>query len=182
MPDIDVDFMDVKRDYMVQYLREKYGNNRVANIVTFQTIGAKQAIRDIGRIYNYSNNQLDQLSKRLTNKDFGLRDSYKKLPDFRKLVDSDKYYLEIVSLASKIEGLPRQSGLHAAGVVIDDKPLTDTIPVTIIMASGARSRARRSILTPQQICANPSFSAITAIWMCLSSPRALPVLSGETKS
>ena len=170
MPDIDVDFMDVKRDYMVQYLREKYGNNRVANIVTFQTIGAKQAIRDIGRVYNYSNNQLDQLSKRLTNKDFGLRDSYKKLPDFRKLVDSDKYYLEIVSLASKIEGLPRQSGLHAAGVVIDDKPLTDTIPVTIINGDNYISQYEMEYLEEQGLLKMDflSLSNLTIIYNCVN--------------
>ena len=133
MPDIDVDFMDTKRDLMVQYMREKYGTNRVCNIVTFQTIGAKQSLRDVGRIYNFPSHHIDLLSKRLTNKDYGLRDSYRKLPDFKSLVDSDPYYLEIVSLASKIEGLPRQSGLHAAGVVLDEKPLEKSIPVSILM-------------------------------------------------
>ena len=133
MPDIDVDFMDTRRDDMVQYMRDKYGANRVCNIVTFQTIGAKQSLRDVGRIYNFPSHHIDLLSKRLTNKDYGLRDSYRKLPDFKSLVDSDPYYLEIVSLASKIEGLPRQSGLHAAGVVLDDKPLEKSIPVSILM-------------------------------------------------
>ena len=132
MPDIDIDFMDNKRDEMVQYMREKYGNNRVASIVTFQTIGAKQSLRDVGRIYNYPSHHIDLLSKKLTNKDYDLRESYKKLPDFKSLIDSDSYFLEIVSLASKIEGLPRQSGVHAAGIVLNDKPLEESIPVTIL--------------------------------------------------
>ena len=130
MPDIDVDFMDNKRDEMIQYLRDKYGSDHVGIIVTFQTIGAKQSLRDVGRIFDYSPRHIDFLSKKLTNKDYGLRESYKKLPEFRALVDSDKYYLEIVALASKIEGLPRQSGLHASGVILNDKPLEDCIPVS----------------------------------------------------
>ena len=130
MPDIDVDFMDNKRDEMIQYLRDKYGSNRVGVIATFQTIGARQSLRDVGRIFNYSTRHIDFLSKKLTNKEYGLRESYKKLPEFRALVDSDKYYLEIVALASKLEGLPRQSGLHASGVILNDKPLEDCIPVS----------------------------------------------------
>ncbi len=130
MPDIDVDFMDNKRDDMIQYLRDKYGSDHVGIIVTFQTIGAKQSLRDVGRIFDYSPRHIDFLSKKLTNKDYGLRESYKKLPEFRALVDSDKYYLEIVALASKIAGLPRQSGLHASGVILNDKPLEDCIPVS----------------------------------------------------
>ena len=130
MPDIDVDFMDNKRDEMIQYLRDKYGSNRVGIIATFQTIGAKQSLRDVGRIFEYSPKMIDQLSKRLTIKDLTLRESYKKIPEFRQLVDSDKYFLEIVALASKLEGLPRQTGLHASGVILNDQPLEDCIPVS----------------------------------------------------
>ena len=129
MPDIDVDIMDIRREQVVQYMRDRYGSEKVATIITFQTIGAKQSLRDIGRIYDYPSHHIDLLSKRITEKDCTLREAYKKLPDFRSLVDSDKYFLEIVSLASKIEGLPRQSGQHASGVILDDKQLEDSIPV-----------------------------------------------------
>ena len=129
MPDIDVDFMDIKRDQVVDYMREKYGNEHVANIVTFQTIQAKQSLRDIGRVYGYSNNDIDLLSKRITNPKYSLREAYKKLPEFKKLVDSDNYYLEIVSLASKIEGLIRQSGLHAAGIILNNQSLEEALPI-----------------------------------------------------
>ena len=129
MPDIDVDFMDVKRDDVVQYMRDKYGNERVANIVTFQTIQAKQSLRDIGRVYNFPTNHIDLLSKRITKPNISLREAYKTLPEFKSLVDSDQYFLQIVSLASKIEGLIRQSSLHAAGVILNDSPLENALPV-----------------------------------------------------
>ena len=129
MPDIDVDFMDIKRDQVVEYMREKYGNQRVANIATFQTIQAKQSLRDIGRVYNFPNNHIDLLSKRITNPKLSLREAYKKLPAFKELVDSDEYFLTIVSLASKIEGLIRQSGLHAAGIILNNDALEEALPV-----------------------------------------------------
>ena len=129
MPDIDVDFMDIRREDVVRYIQDKYGVDKVANITTFQTIQAKQALRDIGRIYNIPNHHIDMLSKSITDK-MTLREAYKKLPTFRNLVDSDKYFLEIVSLASKIEFLPRQAGIHAAGIVLNNKPLEEVVPVT----------------------------------------------------
>ena len=129
MPDIDVDFMDIGRDEVVQYMREKYGNERVANIVTFQTIQAKQSLRDIGRVYGFPTNHIDLLSKRITKQNISLRDAYKTLPEFKSLVDSDPYFLQIVSLASKIEGLIRQSGLHAAGIILNNSPLENALPV-----------------------------------------------------
>ncbi len=131
MPDIDVDFMDIGREKVIDYMREKYGADHVANIVTFQTIQAKQALRDIGRIYDIPTRHIDLLSKSITDKEATLRSAYKTLPTFKSLVDSDPYFLEIVSLASKIEGLPRQAGLHAAGIVLNEKKLDDALPVTI---------------------------------------------------
>ena len=129
MPDIDIDFMDTRRDEMVEYMRHKYGKSRVSNIVTFQTIGAKQSLRDIGRIYEYHGWLIDNLSKAITNPKLSLRECYKTLPAFKELVDSDNYYLEIVTLASKIEGIPRQSGLHAAGIVLNNDPIEEAMPV-----------------------------------------------------
>lgn len=130
MPDIDVDFMNSRREEVIQYMRDKYGNERVSNIATFATIQAKQSLRDIGRVYNFATTQIDFLSKRITG-DVTLRQAYKTLPEFRKLVDSDKYYLKIVSLASKIEGLVRQSGMHAAGIILNSSPLENALPVTV---------------------------------------------------
>ena len=121
--------MDIRRDEVVQYMREKYGNERVANIATFQTIQAKQSLRDIGRVYGFPTNHIDLLSKRISKSNITLRDAYKTLPEFKQLVDSDAYFLQIVSLASKIEGLIRQSGLHAAGIILNNSPLENALPI-----------------------------------------------------
>ncbi|MBE6126510.1 MAG: DNA polymerase III subunit alpha [Erysipelotrichaceae bacterium] len=130
MPDIDVDFCDVRRDEVVHYLQEKYGHDRVAHIVTMQTLGAKASIRDIGRVYGYEPRHIDMLAKAIGKNTLTLRQNYRQNPAFRSLVDSDSFYLEIVTLASKIEGLPRQAGLHAAGIVLSEEPLSHIIPVT----------------------------------------------------
>ncbi len=148
MPDIDVDFMDTSREEMVEYMREKYGSSHVGNIATFQTIQAKQALRDIGRIYDIPTRHIDLLSKSITDK-VTLREAYKTLPAFRTLVDSDKYFLEIVSLASKIEGLPRQQGLHAAGIILNNKPLEDVLPVVIDYEGHYTSQYEKDYLEAQ---------------------------------
>ena len=133
MPDIDVDFSDIKRELVVEYIKQKYGRDHVSNIMAVQTIGAKQSLRDIGRIYNYPQRDIDLLAKLIPthhSQDITLRETYKTVPQFKNLLDKDKYYLEIVSLASKIEGFPRQRGMHAAGIVINAEPLNEVIPVT----------------------------------------------------
>ena len=169
MPDIDVDIMDIRREQVVQYMRDRYGSEKVATIITFQTIGAKQSLRDIGRIYDYPGHHIDLLSKRITEKDCTLREAYKKLPDFRSLVDSDKYFLEIVSLASKIEGLPRQSGQHASGVILDDKQLEDSIPVKKTFDDNYITQYEMEYLEEQGLLKVDflSLSNLTIIYNCL---------------
>ncbi|HHT66716.1 MAG TPA: DNA polymerase III subunit alpha [Erysipelotrichaceae bacterium] len=149
MPDIDVDFMDIKRNDVVEYVREKYGNSRVANIVTYQTIQAKQALRDIGRVYNFPTHHIDLLSKRLSNPKLSLRQAYRQIPEFKKLVDSDEYFLQIVSLASKIEGLIRQNGLHPAGVILNHGPLEEVLPLSIDFSNNYISQYELNYLEDQ---------------------------------
>ena len=129
MPDIDIDFMDTRRDEVINYLKEKYGKNKVSNIITFSTILAKQSLRDIGRIYNFKIHDIDLLSSRLLNPKLSLRNSYKTSKVFKEIIDSDPYYLNIVSLASKIENLPRQSGMHAAGIILNNTPIEYSLPI-----------------------------------------------------
>ena len=135
MPDIDVDFMDIRRDDVVQYMREKYGNHRVGNIVALQTIGAKQSLRDIGRVYGISETYISLLSKTIKkdkeDKEMTLGKAYKNSPEFKKLCDTDEYLRGIVSLAGKIEGLPRQAGQHAAGIVVNNSNMESAMPVSI---------------------------------------------------
>lgn len=135
LPDIDVDFEDIRREEIVKYLEKKYGKDRVAKIIAVQKFGAKQSLNDVGRIFNYEKRDIELFTKMITSEDdkekASLRDLYKKHKEFRALVNEDKYYLEIVSLASKLEGLPRQSGMHAAGIVINNEPLSDVIPLSV---------------------------------------------------
>lgn len=128
MPDIDVDFSDLSRDRVASYLQDKYGKERVGHVLTTQTIGAKESLRDIARVYNYEDRVIELIISTIVNDKISLREDYKTSPQFKKLIDSDKYYLEIVSLASKIEGLPRQAGLHAAGVILNNEPLPLAMP------------------------------------------------------
>lgn len=129
MPDIDVDFEDTKRDMVIAYLQTKYGKNRVSRVLATQTIGAKEALRDIGRVYDYEEREISLIASTIHNDRLSLRQDYRFSPEFKKLIDSDPYYLQIVSLAAKIEGLPRQAGLHAAGVILNNEPLENVIPI-----------------------------------------------------
>ena len=134
MPDIDVDFSDIDRDKIVQYIASKYGHDHVANILAVQTMGAKQALRDVGRIFNYENHEIEMFTKLI--KDDGddkltLKEIYKKNKEFHDLVNNDNYYKEIISLASRIEGLPRQASLHAVGIVLNASPLEEAIPLSM---------------------------------------------------
>ncbi len=137
MPDIDADFSDIRREEVVSYLQKKWGEERIGHVLTTQTIGAKQAIRDVGRVYDYDEKkEVSLLTKSLLYPYQSLRFNYVKSPEFKRIVDSDKYFLSLVSLASKIEGLPRQAGLHAAGIVINDKPLNVVLPTTSSAENG----------------------------------------------
>ena len=128
MPDIDVDFADIRRDEIATYLQKKYGKERVSHIVTMQTFGAKAALRDIGRVFEYEPREIDLIAKLIIdNTTFAW--NYRNNGKFRQLLDSDKYYLQIVSLSAKVEGLPRQPGIHAAGVLLNDAPLQTAVPV-----------------------------------------------------
>ena len=133
MPDIDVDFSDIDREDVVNYIREKYGVSRVARIMAIQKLGAKAALNDVGRIFGFEKHDIELFTKLIKDeKDdkLSLREIYKSNAQFRDLVNNDKYYLEIVTLASKIEGLPRQASLHAVGIVLNAEPLEGIIPLS----------------------------------------------------
>lgn len=131
MPDIDVDFADLYRENVIRYLQEKYGKERTGHVLTTQIIGAKEALRDIGRVYSFKQNEIELVISTIQDDRLSLREDYKTSRKFRELVNSDPYFLRYVSLASKIEGLPRQSGLHAAGIILNDLPLDQVAPVSV---------------------------------------------------
>ena len=149
MPDIDVDFMDTRREDVIQYLRSRFGEHHIATIGTFQTIQAKQALRDIARVYQYPERHIVLLTKLMNNRDYSLGQTYRNNEKFKEIVDSDNYFKEFVSLAGKIEGLPRQAGQHAAGIIINDSPLENSIPVTIDYNDNLISQYEASYLEEQ---------------------------------
>lgn len=128
MPDIDIDFSDQRRQEVVDYIASFYGEEKMANIVTYQTIGAKQALRDIGRVFSFNQLDINELCSKMRLYNGTLRENYKASLEFRDLL-KDQYFLNIVTLASKIEGFPRQRGMHAAGIILNDENLQNVIPV-----------------------------------------------------
>ena len=130
MPDIDVDFCFERRDEVLSYVREKYGADRVAQIITFGTIKGKQAIRDVGRVLGLSFAETDKIVKLYPapkqGRDFPLEDALKMEPRLREERDKNP---ELFEFAFKLEGLLRHASRHAAGVVISDQPLSDMVPL-----------------------------------------------------
>ncbi|WP_273128554.1 DNA polymerase III subunit alpha [Metabacillus sp. HB246100] len=130
MPDIDIDFPDTRRDEVIQYVANKYGELHVAQIVTFGTLAAKAAIRDVGRVMGASPKETDILSKLIPARPgISLLDAIKESDQLTKLINEDPLTNKIIQTALKIEGLPRHTSTHAAGVVLSDRPLTDIVPI-----------------------------------------------------
>lgn len=132
MPDIDVDFDYIRRGEVIDYVKERYGYDHVAQIVTFGTMAAKGAIRDVGRVLNMPYNEVSKIAKLVpTELHITLEKALKTSPELRKAYEDDDQVHHLIDLAKKVEGLPRNSSTHAAGVVIARHPLTDYVPVSI---------------------------------------------------
>lgn len=132
MPDIDLDFDDRFRDKVIQYAKSKYGEDKVAHICTFNRTGAKQSIRDAARALGYDFSTGDKVSKLVPPPVLGVAKNLKDCMDtesFKKEYNSNKDSKYIIDTAFTLEGLVRQTGIHAAGVVISKGPLTDYLPV-----------------------------------------------------
>ena len=136
MPDIDTDFPDDRRDEVIQYVRDLYGHDHVSHIVTFNTLQAKQAIRDVGRVMNIPARIVDELSKMLKNTPkTTLLQAYNENPAFRKRIESDKRLTDLFQMCIKVEGLPRHTSLHAAGIVLSDQPIVNVCPLVSVDGS-----------------------------------------------
>ena len=130
MPDIDIDFPDYRREEVIQYVAKKYGNLHVAQIITFGTFAAKAAIKDIGRVFGFNPKELDKLSSFIPSKlGITLSEAYKESSYLRNFVDESDMHLRLFETAKRLEGLPRHTSVHAAGVVISEQPLVQTIPI-----------------------------------------------------
>ncbi len=130
-PDFDIDFCPTRRADVIRYVRDKYGEDCVAQIITFGTLGAKTLMRDLGRVLEIPLPYCDRLAKMIpetpgTTLEKALAES----PDFKKATESEEDARRIMKYARLLEGLPRHTGMHAAGVVIGERPLIDIIPLT----------------------------------------------------
>ena len=132
MPDIDIDFCYLRREEVIDYVKRVYGSDKVSQIATFGTMAAKAAIRDVGRVLNMSFDEVSKIVKLMPNElKITIDKALETSRDFRDIYVSDSKIRRLIDLSKKLEGLPRHSSTHAAGVVIAPRPLTDFIPMMI---------------------------------------------------
>jgi DNA polymerase-3 subunit alpha len=131
MPDIDIDFCMNRRGEVIEYVTRKYGRDQVAQIITFNTMAAKAAIKDVGRALDMPYGEVDRIAKMIpTTIGITIDQALKDSPTLSAAYDGDPKIKELVDAALRLEGLVRGAGVHAAGVVIAPKPLTELVPVT----------------------------------------------------
>lgn len=131
MPDIDIDFCYERREEVIEYVINKYGSDKVAQIVTFGTMAARGAVRDVGRAINMSYNEVDFIAKKIPSElGITIKKALEKNKELKDLYDNDEHIKELIDLAIKVEGLPRHTSTHAAGVVISKLPVTEYVPLS----------------------------------------------------
>lgn len=132
MPDIDCDFSEERRERVIQYVAEKYGHDRVAQIVTFSSMQAKGVIRDVGRVLGLPYAEVDRVAKLIPlQSNITIDESVRLSPKLKELIDSNPTIARLVKIAKTLEGLYRHSSTHAAGVVISSKPLMEFLPIFV---------------------------------------------------
>lgn len=130
MPDIDTDFPDNRRDEVIAYVRERYGDAHVAHIITFNTLGAKQVLRDIGRVMRINQREIDMLCRQIPRMPkVTLQYAYDQNPKFKQMINASAQLRKIYALALKLEGLPRHASLHAGGIVFAREDITSVCPL-----------------------------------------------------
>jgi DNA polymerase-3 subunit alpha len=132
MPDFDIDFCEARRDEVIRYVQQKYGADRVAQIITFGTLKARAVLRDVGRVLQMPYGQVDRLCKMVPNNPANpvtLQQALDGEPMFQHLRDEDPSVGRLIDIAQKLEGLYRHASTHAAGIVISDRPLDELVPL-----------------------------------------------------
>ncbi|WP_027087912.1 DNA polymerase III subunit alpha [Cohnella panacarvi] len=130
MPDIDVDFSDERRDEVIKYVVDKYGSEHVAQIITFGTLAARAAVRDVGRVMNLPYGEVDKAAKLIPGMPgMSIERAMRESPEFRTLAEGAGNAAELIAMARRVEGMPRHASTHAAGIVISSGPLTDYVPL-----------------------------------------------------
>ena len=131
MPDIDLDFRDDRRAEMLEYCTHKYGSDKVAQIITFGTMGTKAALRDVARVMDIPLPEVDRVAKLVpfvSGRNTTMEDALA-IPEFKQIYDEQPHLRELIDTAAKMEGTVRNAGTHAAGVVISDKPIVEYLPL-----------------------------------------------------
>ena len=141
-PDIDIDFADDRRADVIEYVREKYGRDSVAQIITFGTMGAKSVVRDVGRVMGLSYGECDRLAKMIPfDLKMTLEKALKQSPEFKEAYETEEVTHELIDTALVLEDITRNASVHAAGVVIGDQPLGESAPAQ----AGRKRHARHAI-------------------------------------
>lgn len=130
MPDIDTDFPDDRRQEVIDYVHERYGAHHVAHIITFNTLGAKQVLRDAGKALGILPRQIDALCRMITNMPkVTLQQAMDNVPRFKQTISLSKELTHLYAIASQLEGLPRHASLHAAGIILSREPIESVCPL-----------------------------------------------------
>ncbi len=132
MPDIDLDFRDDLRHKLLEYCAQKYGEDKVAQIITFGTMKARAAVRDVGRVLDIPLPEVDRIAKHIPNipgKPVGIEEALETVPEFQQAYQSAEYLRELIDTAKEMEGVIRNAGTHAAGVIITDEPIVEYVPL-----------------------------------------------------
>src|SRR5699024_11026224 len=130
MPDIDLDIPDNRRDEVLQYVHQKYGHQRVAQIITFGTLAAKQVVRDVSRVFNLPRYDMQRLIDALPHGlHVTLKDALKESQQLKNLLDDNPKFRLLIQVAQQLEGLPRHYSIHAAGIDLSEQPLHDIVPL-----------------------------------------------------
>ncbi len=130
LPDIDIDFCTHRRGEVIQYVTEKYGRDQVAQIITFGTLGARAAVKDVGRVLDMGFSDVDRITKMIPNElNIKLRHALRKEPDLQEAAARDERVADVLATAQKLEGMCRNVSVHAAGVVIAPEPLQNIVPL-----------------------------------------------------
>src|SRR5216684_4370630 len=130
MPDIDIDFCMRRRGELIEYVTQKYGRENVAQIITFGTMAAKAAVKDVGRAMDVPYGEVDRIAKLIpTTLGIELKDALEDAPQLKSAINNDERLKDLMAVALRLEGLARHASTHAAGVVISPRPLTDIVPL-----------------------------------------------------
>ncbi len=142
MPDIDIDFCFENRGRVIEYVRQKYGQDAVGQIITFGTMKSRAVVRDVGRVLGFEPAETDRIAKMIPNQpnqSFTVKQAVEKLPDVKKLYEQDERHRKLFDYSKTLEGLSRHASVHAAGVVIAPGPLDEYVPLCVQQTRGGSS-------------------------------------------